>query len=464
MTTCLSITFPWGRYHANPWARANNEGAVEWPPSPWRLLRAIYSAWKVHAPELKPERVEPLLEKLCSSPTFLLPPHTEAHTRHYLPGTAHKEDVKTDTDKTLDSFVVMARGGSVGVEWEVDLDEEERETLRQLCAGVRYLGRAESIVDVALVEDLPIGSSFRSEPGAKEGSFVLAATGPESVATLVQTPADVRKSRRLVPEYTQTIVYPVKEVVQPAPPRTKAKPREANAVRFMLTGSVHPSRYESLAVGDLMHRALTKKADNGEHSTTLTGRSSDGKPLTEGHQHAHYFALPGLAEFAGRRIDSIIAWAPAGFTEHELDVMARLRRLSSNRLRGIVRVELTLVDVGRIEDVAPDLVGAASAWTSVTPYSPVLRHHGSLGEQLEADVRREAEHRGLPAVASARMIEGPWLQYRRYRPGREKLQRSRPAYGLTLEFAEPVPLDQPLALGQLSHYGLGLFRPVQNPN
>ena len=41
MPTTLVLTFPWGRYHANPWGRHVNEGAVELPPSPWRLLRAV---------------------------------------------------------------------------------------------------------------------------------------------------------------------------------------------------------------------------------------------------------------------------------------------------------------------------------------------------------------------------------------------------------------------------------------
>jgi len=36
--TMLVLTFPWGRYHANPWGRHVNEGAVELPPSPWRPL------------------------------------------------------------------------------------------------------------------------------------------------------------------------------------------------------------------------------------------------------------------------------------------------------------------------------------------------------------------------------------------------------------------------------------------
>jgi CRISPR-associated protein Csb2 len=42
----LAIRFPAGRFHATPWGRHVNEGAAEWPPSPWRLLRALVATWK----------------------------------------------------------------------------------------------------------------------------------------------------------------------------------------------------------------------------------------------------------------------------------------------------------------------------------------------------------------------------------------------------------------------------------
>ncbi|MDQ3151354.1 MAG: type I-U CRISPR-associated protein Cas5/Cas6, partial [Actinomycetota bacterium] len=52
MPTTLVLTFPRGRYRATPWGRHVNEGAVELPPSPWRLLRALYATWRTRAPEL----------------------------------------------------------------------------------------------------------------------------------------------------------------------------------------------------------------------------------------------------------------------------------------------------------------------------------------------------------------------------------------------------------------------------
>ena len=56
MSITLKLTFPAGRYHATPWGRHVNEGVPEWPPSPWRLLRALVAVWKRACPDL-PEPV-----------------------------------------------------------------------------------------------------------------------------------------------------------------------------------------------------------------------------------------------------------------------------------------------------------------------------------------------------------------------------------------------------------------------
>ena len=37
----IEFHFVAGRFHATPWDRHVNEGAVEWPVSLWRILRAL---------------------------------------------------------------------------------------------------------------------------------------------------------------------------------------------------------------------------------------------------------------------------------------------------------------------------------------------------------------------------------------------------------------------------------------
>ena len=44
----IRFDFTANRYHATQWGRHVNEGVLEWPPSPWRILRAIVATWQTH--------------------------------------------------------------------------------------------------------------------------------------------------------------------------------------------------------------------------------------------------------------------------------------------------------------------------------------------------------------------------------------------------------------------------------
>src|SRR5436190_11468738 len=85
MAVIIRVKFPGGQYHATPWGRHVNEGVPEWPPSPWRLLRALVAVWKRTCRYLSEQQVRRVLEPLLSPPLFRLPPHRVAHTRHYMP-------------------------------------------------------------------------------------------------------------------------------------------------------------------------------------------------------------------------------------------------------------------------------------------------------------------------------------------------------------------------------------------
>ncbi len=169
MPVTFAVRLPWGRFHATPWDRNVNEAAVEWPPSPWRLLRAFYATWQERAPWLPEDTVGALLDRLATPPAFLLPPAVEAHTRHYMPdwtsGPPRWNSQKSQfelrrTDKVLDAFAVTERDAELWVRWDADLDGPEREALGVLAERLGYLGRAESlcqarVLDVDGTEDLP---------------------------------------------------------------------------------------------------------------------------------------------------------------------------------------------------------------------------------------------------------------------------------------------------------------------
>lgn len=142
----IEIRFVTGRYHATPWGHHANEGLVEWPPSPWRLLRALLATWHFKANrDISAELMESLLVRLASeAPSFLLPTQvTYGHTRHYMP--LYKE---SKTTKLFDTFLAISPAQPVRIIWPtLRLPDEEQAALELLLPRMSYLGRAESWVE-----------------------------------------------------------------------------------------------------------------------------------------------------------------------------------------------------------------------------------------------------------------------------------------------------------------------------
>ena len=107
----ISLRFLAGRFHATPWGHHVNEGVVEWPPSPWRLLRSLvavfHRARPAHVTEAQLERIVTALSK--ELPVFSLPAVTTAHTRHY--------DQDNGGVKFFDTFVAVAKSAPVICCW-----------------------------------------------------------------------------------------------------------------------------------------------------------------------------------------------------------------------------------------------------------------------------------------------------------------------------------------------------------
>ncbi|HMO49260.1 MAG TPA: type I-U CRISPR-associated protein Csb2 [Rubrivivax sp.] len=158
----LLLRFPGRRYHATPWGHHVNEGLVEWPPSPWRLLRALLAVgytrlgWAASLDEpwlsSPSELGRALIRKLASVlPSYALPPASGAHSRHYMP----MGDFKGGRERTGLVFDTWAQveQGELAVHWDVPLSAEETALLAQLAARLNYLGRSESWVCARLAPE-----------------------------------------------------------------------------------------------------------------------------------------------------------------------------------------------------------------------------------------------------------------------------------------------------------------------
>jgi CRISPR-associated protein Csb2 len=478
MGVTLAIRFPIRRYHANPWDRAVNEGASEWPPSPWRLLRALVATRHTRWPDLPAPVLEGLLDSLADPPSYLTPRATAGHTRHYLPDLEHRKGEPGRTDLTLDPFLSVSRDDELLVRWDADLPGEQRQALAKLAELLPYLGRSESVCEARLVDCDPQPDETWWRPGAHGSRRVrlLAATRPVSMAVLEASTGDIRRRRRTVPPGTGWVSYAAGDLLAasaPAEART-ATAEPVTAIRFAVTGTVPVKSTHGILLADEAHRLAGRKLTEAGLADPQRQEILGSNGAATDHRHAHWIplAVPGEEPPFVRHL---IIWVPQGLRMEDIAALLSLRKMSGQRgsredgydMRGLPPVELLFQAAGRIGQVAPELCGPARRWRSLTPYLPVRhRKRESLEDYLTADVRTELEYRDLPPAAVVPVDPEPRLsdrwarEFRRYRMT-ENMSRSRPGVGLMLEFAEPV--TGPLLLGQLSHFGYGVFVP-DNPH
>lgn len=466
MATTLAIRFPLGRYHATPWDRSVNEGAAEWPPSPWRLLRALVATWYTRWPDLPAPVLDPLLEALGDPPSYLTPPGRPAHTRHYLPDLSHRKGETGRTDLTLDPFLWLQRDAPLLVRWDADLDGEQRAVLAKLAELLPYLGRADSVCEARLLDDDPEPDETWWLPGS-EGELsarLLAPARPVRRAVLETSTVDVRKARRTVPAGTVWASYASTRPVAPRP--VGAEPTAVQAVRFAVISRVPVKSTHGILLADAMHQRAARALAECDGGDLLGGAGA-----ATNHQHAHWVPI---ADGTGpdARVTALLVYVPGGLRSREVAALVDIRTVSGRRgpangngyeFRGLPQVNLRLQGAGPVAQMAPELFGPTRQWRSLTPYLPVRhRKRESLEAYLAADVTTELRYRGLPSATVTQIerdgrLPDQWaLGYRRYRMN-ERLDRARPGLGLRLEFEADV--EGPLLLGQLSHFGYGIFRP-----
>lgn len=462
----VRLEFPASRYHATPWGRHVNEGVVEWPPSPYRLLRAMYDVWQRKCAHLSEGSVRSVLAALASSdPKFLLPPASLGHTRSYL--SSNSAD-PTDKNLVFDAFLAFSRDAACYVSWpEVALDEEQRATLDGLLMNLNYLGRSESWVSATL-HDGPTDGMFRCEPVHLadydgEAIPVAAVLPPQEysgkrdwMAALTTSTMDVLKARTSAPPLLRQVRYVRPEkCVQTDPMRQAVRPPAiVQAVILGLHGTVLPLATATLEVAEqircrLMGAHKNRVGDPQKVSPLFSGKTPEGSKRLD---HGHLYILPQAN--SDDRIDRVLLLSrKEPFTNCELDAVRGVRELyQANR----PKVRCVISWQGKLDD--PVALSFQTVVESATPFVTVrnLRRGREAGRFLEEEIRRECRNHGLEepiAIEPLKKMPGRFhaIEYRRNR----KDDVPRAGYSFRLRFASPVTV--PFSLGYGSHFGLGQF-------
>ncbi len=480
MGTTLSIEFPFGRYHATPWNQGPNSGDVEWPPSPWRLFRALIAVGHTRCPDVTPESIDSLLTELGNPDAYLAGELSVGSTRHYMPDIAHSSKEAGHTDLVLDAFGVSSGPLTVKIHWDRTLTECSERTLRMLADRLPYLGRSESICTAKLDdhEHRPDSRWWRKGITGDDFEFkaLLGVDGPPVRSQLEATTTAARKRGDVYPAGSVLVSYGRRRLVASS---TAVQPHTptVTAIQFQLVSSVPVRMRSAIVLADTCHAALRKQLDTAQKASLelLVGRDGENARSNQ-HDHTHVLVHPGIIGDhpvdAAAAADLLILWIPSGITgELAQSIIRQLRRVRTSRddlADQLPEQRLLLVGVGTLDSVLPEALSRTSTrWRSLTPYLPVRHRHRrqTEHEHIATDVAKECSYRGLPEVASIDVIESTEAarnlsQFRRYRVKEHMSQRRRGAY-LEIEFKEALTRPgQAVVLGQLSHFGFGWFAPI----
>ncbi len=527
----LRLQFPGGRYHATPWGHHVNEGQIEWPPSPWRLLRALIACgFNTQGWSEIPPIARQLIEKLAATlPSYRLPGASAAHSRHFMPlGTLDKGREKTTL--VFDTWADVA-DECLEIHWACELTDDETRLLSQLADCLGYLGRSESWVEASLLpkadakvngfDAMPHQAGFC--PGPKwEQVAVMAAIPPDNYSEwrtgaaakvlaefplpegtkkpsakllkdrtkaeapfpfdlldcLTKDTAWWKQHRWSQPPGSQRVVYWRRAGALEVGVPKRSTRRPARPVTTMLLALATPSGNQSalpsvtrtLPQAELFHRAIVGRVGKGQrvHCPELTGKDKHGRPLREGHRHAH--VLPVDLDGDGR-LDHILVYAPMGLGDAAQQAIRTLRRTWTKG--GVGDLQLALAGSGDIDMLrslpAPlnqrvaGLLGprgGSRSWVSATPFVPprFLKPRGA--NTLIGQINAELASRGRPLVEQWDELPrtAETLALRHFARRRQRSGAPPPVdvgYALRLRFAEPIA--GPLTLGYGSHFGLGLF-------
>lgn len=504
MRLVLRQEFPLGRFHATPW-RVNpfDDPHGEWPPSPWRLVRAVTARWYQWARETEQEpdlaKLEQLQAALCQSTyAFHLPPDAREGSpiRHYHPtefGWRPAEKKKAGT-RSYGTSLVQDNYWCVPPEWPVwwfiegdDWTDDLRALLAQCLERMTYFGRAETLSRICVVgsaDDIPTPNCTLRDRRTAGAAPVLSPLKEATRGDIERTTDNPEAVKRAVPPGAQWL-WAVR------PPRAASRERrrvpahrpDCHLMQFAIGWNVAPEprvivRLTSRFRGAVLRELLRLKA--GDASATwarvgeniraavadMAGKDASDEPL-KGHRHAEF-----LAWCESERPTRLLVWrrSRAFDVEEQEAVLLAAARDVSGAAAGADADEwkVRLVPLDRDVPPPPGFDGASSnVWESVTPYVPP-RHHLRGGKEREGEsmidqIRRELGRRGIEQNVDVELVGSPrWVSV--HVPRREAKRRAfvgdRRGQMVRLRFAGSVA--GPIRLGHSSSFGLGLFRPFHD--
>jgi CRISPR-associated protein Csb2 len=442
----IQLTFPWGRYYAHPWGiNPTRLREAEWPPSPWRLLRALVSAWfRAHPGRVPDAHCVTLIEALGQElPEIGIGKVSFGHTVQWQPnygatGTEERTDAAYKKTRHENHFVALA--GAVLFRWQnIELAPELRRTLEILLAELSYFGRAESLCHADIWDAEPrsgdigwcrptggriISASCRDVFCPVPGKFQVTDiwsrrddpakndpnnAPPHLVDTLLSS--DMKADGASWFSYQMPAGWPEKWVVRTArtakpahKPAPSLGPKVAHYLSFSLQCRVPllPKFIVPLSekFRDAANHHFCKVHGDGTTSFALFGH--DRPPDIVGdHQHAFYLPMAARDDASGA-LSELHIWCSYGLTKAEIEILLRISRLDWGSGKYPVRPVLTAI-AKEPPAGAPFSTGktVSRLWRSASPFVPPRYFYRGGSSKRTLKVKDQPEYQLIECLKAA---------------------------------------------------------------
>lgn len=457
----IKIKFESNRYNATPWGNNVNENIPEWPPSIYRLYRAMIDSWKRRY-EYPEEKIVKLFTTLTEyNPCYKIPEYTSSYIVSYMDTKTNLDLADNESALIYNPFIYVT--DYLYIVYNVDLDNESKTILNQLLSGINFLGRSESWVTISLTDQDIECNLIPSKMG---DFYVPVATRVDNkwLSNMVKLTSDTAKSN--LPETMKIVRYEFIRTINKKQHMNSSNKTQIKSVLYELTSIALPSIYDTLTLSEKVHSLLLSKSRllKVKNFEKFSGRKDDGTVL-KGNRHIYIMPLDINND---GRIDHILLKGRENLNVEEINVINSIHAIYQKS----GKIQVTPIQYYSENDCLINKM-KSKYWLSETPV--VFSRHfkknkGSYYDWMYGELIRELKFHSIitndDEIEKIELIKNIskrernyyWLNYKRTR----KNDTERMGYGFKLTFKNKISC--PFSVGYASHYGLGLFMPVGDDN
>lgn len=434
----------------------NHQLESEWPPHPARLFNALVSVAEVGSADDDALRwIEALgPPNIVASASIDATPREGWHVTNALAEKGYQDLPGRSAGRWRRWPRRHLAGSVVQFVWPETVPLNLRSTLELLAKRVPYLGRATSPTIVSVLEVEANSTDPHADvwqASSDRGATPVTVPYPGYLTELRDAFDDGRQPWE-VPRYY--VGYAIQVDAQEATFAAEGVYRDLLIVPFSRGSRL--SAQHSVAVASRLRQALL--ASLGGVPSSVHGHLESGDDRNQ-------VMFQSLADIGHARASGMILGVavaiPESVSESDRQLIRQALALIDHLALGpLGKFQFDLAQPERPLALQPDTwLGPATTWRSASLY--VADRYPKKDADWEADVRRGCARAGLPDPKTVQIFDQPIVAgvprlsaHQRRRRASDPL---RPARHVEIVF--DVPVLGPIALGNMRHLGLGLFRP-----